>query len=336
MNMNASLAPLVSLIAGILIPVALRLLTYIVAIYLIVIGLIRLYGTSCFHIKLWHALIFRQHSTNGYTMGELIMKNGGWNLKGLWSLVAFALLMTNVSVYAAATDDTIESVARESFVFKNLLQDDNIVVESKDGTVTLTGSVSEESHKTLAQEIVESIVGVIVVDNQLQIKSEIASSSDALIFSRVRLTILSHRTLRGVDARFTVENGMVSISGMARNTAQIDLTTEYIKDVEGVKDVKNEMGVKNEQPEAGKTLGEKTGDVIEMIDDGSITTMVKATLMYHRSTSALNTKVATHDGVVTLTGTAKSKSARELATQVALDVHGVRSVVNTMDLEITQ
>ena len=50
MNMNVSLAPLVSLIAGILILVAPRLLNYIVAVYLIVIGLIGLFGSS-FHIK---------------------------------------------------------------------------------------------------------------------------------------------------------------------------------------------------------------------------------------------------------------------------------------------
>lgn len=49
MNINTihiSLAPLVSLIAGILILVAPRLLNYIVAVYLIVIGLIGLFGGS--------------------------------------------------------------------------------------------------------------------------------------------------------------------------------------------------------------------------------------------------------------------------------------------------
>ncbi len=51
MNMNVSLAPLVSLIAGILILVAPRLLNYIVAIYLIVIGLIGLLGPNFFHLK---------------------------------------------------------------------------------------------------------------------------------------------------------------------------------------------------------------------------------------------------------------------------------------------
>lgn len=51
MNMTLSLAPLVSLIAGILILVVPRLLNYIVAIYLIVIGLIGLFGGGDFHIK---------------------------------------------------------------------------------------------------------------------------------------------------------------------------------------------------------------------------------------------------------------------------------------------
>jgi hypothetical protein len=48
MNINLSLAPLVSLIAGILILVMPRLLNFIVAIYLIVIGLIGLFGTGSF------------------------------------------------------------------------------------------------------------------------------------------------------------------------------------------------------------------------------------------------------------------------------------------------
>jgi Protein of unknown function (DUF3096) len=51
MNMSLSLAPIVSLIAGVLILVVPRLLNYIVAIYLIVIGLIGLFGGGNFHLK---------------------------------------------------------------------------------------------------------------------------------------------------------------------------------------------------------------------------------------------------------------------------------------------
>lgn len=44
MNLQLGIAPLVSLIAGILILVVPRMLNYIVAIYLIVIGLLGLFG----------------------------------------------------------------------------------------------------------------------------------------------------------------------------------------------------------------------------------------------------------------------------------------------------
>ena len=50
MNMSFSLAPLVALIAGILILVIPRLLNYIVAVYLVVIGLIGLFGNGNLHL----------------------------------------------------------------------------------------------------------------------------------------------------------------------------------------------------------------------------------------------------------------------------------------------
>lgn len=44
MNITLSLGPLVSLLAGVLILIVPRLLNYIVAVYLIVIGLLGLFG----------------------------------------------------------------------------------------------------------------------------------------------------------------------------------------------------------------------------------------------------------------------------------------------------
>jgi len=46
MNLNLSIGPLMSLIAGILILMVPRLLNYIVAIYLIVMGLLGLFGSG--------------------------------------------------------------------------------------------------------------------------------------------------------------------------------------------------------------------------------------------------------------------------------------------------
>lgn len=50
MHLNLSFTPLVSLIAGILILIVPRLLSYIVAIYLIIVGLVGLFGTGSIHL----------------------------------------------------------------------------------------------------------------------------------------------------------------------------------------------------------------------------------------------------------------------------------------------
>jgi hypothetical protein len=51
MNLHLGLAPLIALLAGVLILVMPRLLNYIVAVYLIVIGLIGLFGASALHLN---------------------------------------------------------------------------------------------------------------------------------------------------------------------------------------------------------------------------------------------------------------------------------------------
>ena len=50
MYLHLSIGPIVALIAGILILLAPRLLNYIVAIYLIIIGVVGLFGTGNLHL----------------------------------------------------------------------------------------------------------------------------------------------------------------------------------------------------------------------------------------------------------------------------------------------
>ena len=51
MNIHLVLGPLISLIAGILILIMPKLLNFIVAIYLILIGLIGLFGAGALHLR---------------------------------------------------------------------------------------------------------------------------------------------------------------------------------------------------------------------------------------------------------------------------------------------
>lgn len=84
-----------------------------------------------------------------------------------------------------------------------------------------------------------------------------------------------------------------------------------------------------------KNKDKKDSSMGEKIDDASITTKVKMKLLGNKATSALNTKVETVDGVVTLTGKAKTTAEKELATKLAEEVKGVKSVNNDMKIDET-
>jgi osmotically-inducible protein OsmY len=236
---------------------------------------------------------------------------------------AGSLIFNSANLCASDLDDRIESVAKKSHVFRTHLKGDSIKTVSQDGVVTLTGTVSDTSHKNLAQDTVENISGVRRVDNQLVIKEEGPKEhSDGWISAKVKMTLLFHRNVSGSTTDVFVKDGIVSLRGEASSEAQKELTAEYAMDVEGVKEVKNELTI-------AKTPLQKES-VSDKIDDASITAHVKSVLMSHRSTSAVKTKVETRSGVVNLTGIAKNDAEKSLVTKLVSDVMGVTSVVNEM------
>ena len=238
-----------------------------------------------------------------------------------------AVLLTSVSARASETDSRIESSAKKSYVFKTYLDKDAISVQSVDGAVTLTGTVTEESHKSLAKETVANLPGVKSVDDQLVLKSDLpAENSDGWIGMKVKTVLFFHRNVNAFKTEVDVKDGVVTLKGEASSQAQKDLAGEYAKDVDGVKDVKNEMTVTKVPDNGGQTLREK-------IDDASITAQVKVALLFHRSTSVLHTKVATSYGVVTVSGVAKNDAEKTLVSKLVNDIKGVKSVVNNMTIE---
>jgi len=248
------------------------------------------------------------------------------NRNGMSSLVlaATAAALIATGLRASEMDDRIESAFKSSYVYKTYLADDSVKVEAKDGVVTLTGTVAEESHKDLAKETAAGLPGVVRVDSQLQTKTEAATaSSDTWISRKIKLALLFHRNVSASKTMIAVKDGVVTLKGEASSMAQKDLTSEYAKDVSGVKEVKNEMKVV-------ATPESTTSPVAEKIDDASITAQIKAALLYHRSTSALKTHVATTNGDVTLTGNARSTTEKDLVTKLVSDIHGVNNVDNEM------
>jgi osmotically-inducible protein OsmY len=242
------------------------------------------------------------------------------------AVIAGSLLISSASLHAADTDSRIESSAAKSYTFKTYLKDDSIKVDSKDGVVTLTGTVADANHKSMADNTVTSLPGVVSVDDQLTIKGEQpAEHSDTWIGWKVKSALLFHRDVSATGTTVDVKDGVVILTGQASSIAQKELTTEYAKDVDNVKDVDNNMTVAQNPTAPDATISDK-------IDDASITAEVKSSLLSHHSTSALHTTVSTTDGVVTVSGIAKNDAEKSLVTKLATDINGVTSVVNNMTI----
>ena len=235
--------------------------------------------------------------------------------------VLFLLLAGPIALLASSsTDRKIEDAAKSSYNYRTVLED-NVKVKANDGIVTLTGTVQDKDDKALAADTVENLPGVTAVRNEIVVKSAYPEKSDAWMAFKIRSRLLVKGNVSATNTKVVVNDGNVVLTGTADNAAQKDLTATYAKDIDGVKTVQNEIIVKDRAP--GETIGEK-------IDDASITSQVKYALLSHKSTSALQTKVITNDGVVLITGNASSDAEKSLVTKLAQDVRGTKSVTNDM------
>ena len=251
--------------------------------------------------------------------------------KGITPLVllvaAAAMLAASSTLCASTADDRIESSFKDTYVYRTYLKDDPIKIKAEKGIVTLTGVVTGEVHKSLAQETVTGLPGVTRVVNKLETKAEIATeNADSRIKYQVMITLLFHRNVNATETAIGVKDGVVTLKGKASSMAQKELTGEYAGDIDGVKEVKNEMVVLSKPGQAVRIMEAK-------VDDGSITAQVRMALLIHRSTSAVRTTVSTLKGEVTLKGIAKNEAEKSQVTKLVTDIVGVAGVKNEMSVE---
>jgi hyperosmotically inducible protein len=269
---------------------------------------------------------------DGTEMSALFRLAGRLVRGGVMRILLTMILAASFLLAASTADDKIESSFKNSYVSKTYLKDDSVKIEAKDGIVTLTGTVSEESHKSLAGETAAGLPSVTRVDNRLEVLAghsgnNSMANSNEWITAKVKAALLFHSKVSATTG-VAVNGGVVTLSGTADSAEQKNLTAECARGVDGVTDVKNNMVVSTEP----STVAKDRDKAITNIDDASITAQVKMALLLDKSTSSLKTAVQTTDGIVTLTGQATTKAARDSATKLVSDVNGVKGVVNHMTI----
>ena len=171
----------------------------------------------------------------------------------------------------------------------------------------------------------------IMATNQTESKKPASKESekgdDLWLKSKLITTYALNEHLNPFEIDATVEDGVVTLSGIVESNIEKELAEEIARGVEGVREVENKISV---EPES-ESRKEVTG-FFRAVEDASTTARVKYNLLWNRNTSGLDIKVYTINGTVTLTGLIGSKIEKDLAIQIAKNTKGVIDVIDRLEV----
>ncbi len=246
----------------------------------------------------------------------------------LWGASASA------GVTQAIEDAVISARIETSLMFNERLSPFDIKVHTDDGVVTLTGGVSDEIERDLAQKVAESVTGVRRVMNDLLVVQDPGireekrgwrqSVEDQTVAASVRTRLLYHKELKGIQIGVRCRSGVVTLFGVVGSDMQKNRIAEIAAETRGVVEVVNSLTVNpaDARP-ADRNLATAASDKL-------VEKRVESELLLNRYVSVRQLKVDVQDGLCILTGNVGSEKERELAGNIAETTQGVERVRNEL------
>ncbi|MDH7482632.1 MAG: BON domain-containing protein [Armatimonadota bacterium] len=207
------------------------------------------------------------------------------------------------------SDDEITGDIIAAFGASPYVKETNIIVETQDGKVILSGVVDTLEEKEIAGEIAKSIKGVKAVENDITVSSD-GEHPDIEIEKELSEKFASEPDLISVGARSY--HGTVVLMGKVPSLAVKKHAIEIAESVKGVREVICDIHIAPGKPIDDVTIA---NDVAEAISDDPRLTV-------------LNLDVQSHDGVVRIYGEVTNEKQRDLAKEIASAVPGVQQVEN--------
>ena len=145
---------------------------------------------------------------------------------------------------------------------------------------------------------------------------------DSVVTTRVKTALLNDLDVKSFDFKVETNKGEVLLSGFVDNQYQLDRAVSIARSVVGVKNVDNKVSLKGNTTTVGNKL-----------DDGIITTKVKAALLADERVKSLDINVITRKTEVQLSGFVNNQSQMDFAVEIARGIEGVSRVSNDMKLK---
>jgi osmotically-inducible protein OsmY len=159
------------------------------------------------------------------------------------------------------------------------------------------------------------------------------ATPDPVITAKVKAQLMADEAVRSTDINVDTKDGVVTVTGTVETQEAKDHAMRLASETRGVKGVVDMISVKvaaqqGDAPEPDRTMGER-------IDDATITMRVKTQLLDDPAVKGMKIDVDTRDGVVFLTGTARSEAEKDKAIEIARHTQGVRDVQANISVSVS-
>jgi osmotically-inducible protein OsmY len=152
---------------------------------------------------------------------------------------------------AEHSDTWISVKVKSALLFHRNVSATGTSVYVKDGIVTLQGEASSLAQKELTTEYAGDVDNVKEVKNEMTVAKTPAipdstpgdKIDDASITAQVKSSLLSHHSTSALHTTVSTTDGVVTLSGIAKNDAEKSLVTKLATDINGVNSVINNMTI---------------------------------------------------------------------------------------------
>jgi osmotically-inducible protein OsmY len=228
--------------------------------------------------------------------------------------------------YADRSDDEIESAVRAAALYDPRVNSYDLDIEADRGVVRLNGTVDHSRARGAAEQLAKDTVGVLRVDNQIQINPD-KPIGDALLEKRVDTGLLIDPITESYEIDVSVDDGRVTLKGSVGTFLEKAQAEDVAAGIRGVTAILNQLEVT--KPTAayvydaylypyypaittGAYRSSSSGKI-----DAEVAGDVQDELFWSPFVDSDEVHVSVDGGVATLSGTVDSYRERNAATENA-------------------
>ena len=189
--------------------------------------------------------------TNIIILSTLLMLNGCVAPIIMGGAAAAGMVATREKGIGGTVSDSniCTKVKMNLYNFSSILHA-QVSVSVQNQEVLLTGVVQDASWPQEAERLAKSVEGVKNVINNIETEGEEglgSMTSDSWITTRIRSSLLFEKDLYSLNYTIETVNGVVYLTGIGQDEAEINRVAEVARNVGGVKKVVNHVKVKGQE-----------------------------------------------------------------------------------------